>query len=379
MRTFATVLDENRSIGPGFDFLRVFLALSIMCFHSWTVTNQYFAPLNRDMTPVWIIHYSLVPMFFALSGFLISGSAGRLSLKNFLINRGIRIVPALAVDTLVCALIIGPIFTTVSLHQYFFSAQFAIFFLNVIGWVHFTLPGVFTTHAVPEVNGSLWTVPFELACYALIALLIVLKLMKKGLTVLSFVIAYLMLSLLVQLASLPTRLLWHGIGKVISVAFLEHEAQAVTAFVFGILAYQFRGYIYYSFGLLAASLLVVLGIAFAFPSMDAGQVPGLRFLLMPAIAYITIFVGLTKLPLPGFFRTGDYSYGIYLYHQPFLQIIISLFPAAALAPHTGPIFTFFAGLPFILAAAWLSWHLVEKPLLAFRKRFSIIAKSRAVV
>jgi peptidoglycan/LPS O-acetylase OafA/YrhL len=378
MKTFAGILNENRNIGPGFDFLRVFLALSIVTFHSWTVTNQYFAPFNWDATPAWIIHYTLVPMFFALSGFLVSGSAGRLSLKNFLINRGMRIVPALAVDTFVCALIIGPVFTTVPLHQYFISREFAVFFCNIFGWVHFTLPGVFTTHAVAEVNGSLWTVPFELACYALMSGLILLRWVKNLAAVSIFVFSYLVLAVVIWETGLVGHLPWHGVGKAISVAFIEHEAQAVTAFIFGVMAYQLRARIPYSIWLFAACVALVLGIAFAFPSMDAGEIPPLRLLLMPAIVYITIFIGLTRMPLPKFFKTGDYSYGIYLYHQPFLQIIITLFPVAALAPHTGPWCTLFAGLPLILGVAWLSWHLIEKPLLALRKRFSLMAKERGM-
>jgi len=376
MKSFGDVLATNKNVGPGFDFLRVFLALSIVTFHSWTVTNQYFAPVNHDNTP--IVHYTLVPMFFALSGFLISGSATRLSLKNFLLNRGARIVPALAVDTLVCALIIGPLFTTVALHSYFFSRQFCVFFFNMVGWVHFTLPGVFTDHTVPEVNGSLWTVPFEIGCYALISLLIILKLMTNRIFTLAFASGYLILSVLIQAFNVPAHIHSQALGKAVSVAFLEHEAQAVTAFLFGIIAYQMREIIPYSRWLLALSVAVILGIAFAFPSMAQGQVPALRFLLMPAIVYVTIFAGLTPLPLPKFFHTGDYSYGIYLYHQPFLQIIITLFPVAALAPHTGPWFTLVAGLPLVFFSATMSWHLVEKPCLALRKRFYIMAKTRAM-
>src|SRR6516165_4596561 len=363
MKSFGDVLATNKNVGPGFDFLRVFLALSIVTFHSWTVTNQYFAPVNHDNTPMWIVHYTLVPMFFALSGFLISGSATRLSLKNFLLNRGARIVPALAVDTLVCALIIGPLFTTVALHSYFFSRQFCVFFFNMVGWVHFTLPGVFTDHTVPEVNGSLWTVPFEIGCYALISLLIILKLMPTRMFALAFASGYLILSVLIQAFNVPAHIHSQALGKAVSVAFLEHEAQAVTAFLFGIIAYQMREIIPYSRWLLALSVAVILGIAFAFPSMAQGQVPALRFLLMPAIVYVTIFAGLTPLPLPKFFHTGDYSYGIYLYHQPSLQIIIPLFPLAALAPHTGPWFTLVAGLPLVFFSATMSWHLVEKPCL----------------
>lgn len=377
MKTVGFVLEENNNIGPGFDFLRVFLALSIVCFHSLTVTNQYFVPYSLDDTPFWIVHYSLVPMFFALSGFLISGSAGRLSLKNFLINRGLRIVPALAVDTFVCALIIGPIFTTVSLKHYFFSLEFASFFLNIVGWVHFTLPGVFMTHAVARVNGSLWTVPFELICYLMISIMIIVGVIKRRFTVLTFVFGYLLVAVLVQLSGILRLVHSHALGTMLSVVFIEHEAQAVTAFLFGIVAFQNRHRIPYSPYLFAFCFLTILAIAFALP-MDQGQSAIMRFILLPALAYVTVFIGLTPMPLPDFFKTGDYSYGIYLYHQPFLQIVISLFPALALAPHTGAAFTFFVGLPFVIAVAWLSWHYVEKPLLALRKRFSIVAKIRGV-
>jgi peptidoglycan/LPS O-acetylase OafA/YrhL len=377
MKTLGEVLEQNKNIGPGFDFLRVFLALSIVCFHSLTVTNQYFTPYSLDDTPFWIVHYSLVPMFFALSGFLISGSAGRLSLKNFLINRGLRIVPALAVDTFVCALIIGPIFTTVSLNHYFFTKEFASFFLNIIGWVHFTLPGVFMTHAVARVNGSLWTVPFELVCYLMISIMIVIGVIKHRFLVLAFVLAYLFTALAIQLTGALGFVHSPPIQKFVSVVFIEHEAQAVTGFLFGIVAYQNRLRIPYSPYLFAACVAAILAIAFTLP-MAQGQSPLLRFILLPALAYVTVFIGLTPMPLPKFFKTGDYSYGIYLYHQPFLQIVISLFPAFALAPHTGAAFTFLVGLPFIIGIAWLSWHFVEKPLLALRKRFTIIAKIRGI-
>lgn len=377
MKTIGTVLDENKNIGPGFDFLRIALALSIVAFHSLTVTNQYFAPWSLDDTAFWIVHYSLVPMFFALSGFLISGSAARLSIKNFLINRGLRIVPALAVDTCVCALIIGPIFTTVSLRHYFFSYQFAIFFANIIGWVHFTLPGVFMTHAVARVNGSLWTVPFELMCYLMISIMIVTAVIKHRITVLVFVLGYLVVATVIQFSHLLQLVHSATLATVISVVFIEHEAQAVTAFLFGIIAYQNRKIIPYSGYLFVTCAALILGIAFILP-MQQGQSTLLRFILLPALAYVTVFIGLTPIRLPRFFRTGDYSYGIYLYHQPFLQIVISLFPAMALAPHTGAAFTFVVGLPFVIAVAWLSWHFVEKPLLALRKRFSIVAKIRGV-
>jgi len=374
MATIAEVLDKNKQIGPGFDFMRVFLALSVVLLHSLTVTNQYFVPYNLDNTPLWIVHYSLVPMFFALSAFLVSASAERLSPKNFLINRVMRIIPALTGVTFVSALIIGPLFTSVSLRDYFFSFQFAAFFLNIIGWVRFTLPGVFMTHAVAEVNGSLWTVPFELSCYVMVSGLILLRVMQVRWLVPAFLVVYLVASVLVQTLDIPDAIHWHGVGKIISVAFIEHESQPVTAFLFGIVLYQNRHHILYSRWLFGTCLALVFGIVFAFPSMTAGGGVVLRFILMPALVYITVFLGLTPLRLPRFFRTGDYSYGIYLYHQPFLQVVMSLFPAMALVPVTGVAFTFLAGLPFFFGAAWLSWHLVERPLLKLRKNLSLTVR-----
>ena len=119
-KTFGHVLAAHRGLGPGFDFLRIALAFSIVLAHSFLLTgnDEFFRS-----TPLWFAEYALVPMFFALSGFLIAGSAQRLSLKNFLLNRGLRIVPALAVDIVVCALIIGPLLTPVALSAYFSSAD----------------------------------------------------------------------------------------------------------------------------------------------------------------------------------------------------------------------------------------------------------------
>ena len=375
MRTFGSILEERRGIGPGFDFLRLALALSIVGLHALTTTNHYFAPRSLDDTAFWIVHYSLVPMFFAVSGFLICGSAMRLSLWNFLINRGLRIVPALLVNTCVCALVIGPIVTTVPWRDYFFSSQFATFFLNVIGWVHFSLPGVFTTHPVARVNGSLWTVPFELVCYALISALILTRALHRRWLVLGLTLSYLVTAAGLDATGAINQIGAPWLARLFSIAFLEYEAQAVTAFLFGVALYQSRGRIPYSPKLFAAAVAVTLAIAFVLP-MPIGAGTAMRFILLPTLAYITVFIGLTPMPLPRFFRTGDYSYGIYLYHQPLLQIVIVLFPVLSLASPYGGLFTFAAGLPFVIGVAWLSWHVIEKPILAMRRRYSIAARQR---
>ena len=93
MTTFGKMLDEDKGIGPGFDFLRLALASSIVLFHAFLLTGN----LWIRFTPFWFAEYAIVPMFFALSGFLVTASATRLPLGQFAINRILRLIPALAV------------------------------------------------------------------------------------------------------------------------------------------------------------------------------------------------------------------------------------------------------------------------------------------
>jgi peptidoglycan/LPS O-acetylase OafA/YrhL len=67
------------------------------------------------------------------------------------------------------ALVLGALFTTLPLRHYLMSPELGSYFGNIVGLVHFTLPGVFEHNPVPQViNSQLWTIPFELECYFLL-------------------------------------------------------------------------------------------------------------------------------------------------------------------------------------------------------------------
>ena len=176
MRSIGNVLKESRGIGPGFDFLRVALAFSVLFYHepgSFTAT-----PHINDGPIESMIGRCILPMFFGLSGFLITGSALRLKLPDFLINRGMRIFPALCVEIMLSALIIGPIFTKLSLFQYFTSRSTYHYFTNIVGLINYALPGVFYQNPTSTINISLWTIPFELGCYGLMSIFIIFKILR---------------------------------------------------------------------------------------------------------------------------------------------------------------------------------------------------------
>jgi len=115
-------------------------------------------------------------MFFALSGFLVAGSLERSKTTlTFIGLRLIRIYPALAVEVALSAFLIGMAVTAFPLVTYFQDPLFLKYLLNVIGDIHYNLPGVFENNPVPKiVNAQLWTVPVELMCYVALTVLVLL-------------------------------------------------------------------------------------------------------------------------------------------------------------------------------------------------------------
>src|SRR3954469_8816088 len=176
MRSIGQSLRDQGGVGPGFDLLRLVLAFSVLFIHC-----SLWRPVGPDLDllplfpslplPTWAFTTAIVPLFFALSGFLVAGSAESLSLTDFITNRALRIVPALAVEITLCALLLGPLTTSVAWASYFSDAQFYRYFLNAFGWIQYELPGVFKDNPHTDyVNGSLWTVPHEISVYIVLAI-----------------------------------------------------------------------------------------------------------------------------------------------------------------------------------------------------------------
>ncbi len=73
---------------------------------------------------------------------MVAGSALRTRrLIPFLGLRVLRLLPALFVEVTLSAIILGAIFTDLPLSQYYTEPMFWEYFLNIIGDVHFHLPG----------------------------------------------------------------------------------------------------------------------------------------------------------------------------------------------------------------------------------------------
>src|SRR3954463_10343097 len=161
MQTVGSVLDRRGGLAPGFDLLRIVLAVSVVVWHGRAIVNNEITRVDGFFE---LGSYGIIAAFFGLSGFLITGSALRLRLRDFLLNRALRIIPALAVEIVLSAVVLGPLFTDLPLSGYATDPQTYRYFANILGLIIHPLPGVFAHNPTDVVNGSLWTIPHEIDC-----------------------------------------------------------------------------------------------------------------------------------------------------------------------------------------------------------------------
>ena len=346
--------------------------MSILLAHSYQISSGLVSVAEGE--PFWLLVFLQVPMFFALSGFLVAGSASRLSLRSFLVNRAFRIYPALITEVVLSTFIIGLLFTKVGWLDFFASDKFWLYLTNLFGLPHYKLPGVFADNPLRyKVNGSLWTVPFELICYALMSLMIVSGLVKKTAGLLIFAVAVAMFGAdpLVFYHVLDVAALQHGNAEMVYIyenILNPNFTMTFAYFVWGVAAYRVCDRIPYSKAL--AALCVLLVVALSLYGAPYEKEVWFKFLMLPIGVYLTLFIGLTPLPLPRLLRSGDYSYGVYLYGFPVQQAV-----QACLGGPGSMWLNFGLAAPIIFLWSRFSWSFVEKPALDFRKRMSRGASS----
>ena len=337
----------------GFDYLRIGLALAVMVWHSFPIS--YGKPFETMVLGSWArpMVAFILPAFFALSGFLVAGSLERnTSLLRFAALRAIRIMPALGVEVLLSALILGPLLTTVSLVAYLSDGEFHEYFLNVFGIIQFDLPGLFETNPISRiVNGQLWTIPYELECYAALAALAALGLVRRPMLMLAAVTGLQLAVIVITYQPLVLGSPLPELGGVFSGRLL------VMSFLWGVALFRLRDLVPFSgwLAVMAAALSIALMLV---PLGDA---------LAPLpIAYAVAYVGLQQLRSTPIVALGDFSYGIFLYGFAVQQTVASL---GAWTHHW--YINLALAVPLVTLFAAFSWYGVEKPALALRKRLSV--------
>jgi peptidoglycan/LPS O-acetylase OafA/YrhL len=383
--TFKTILDDNGGAGMGFDLLRLALATLILLVHSsWVVGTQgvttsilnFIFHINPETvsglaqataehpTTLWVhpnehqltglgrpLTLSYLPMFFALSGFLVTGSALRARrLIPFLGLRVLRLLPALFVEVTLSAIILGAIFTQLPLLQYYASPIFWSYFLNIIGDVHLYLPGVFSRNNTDIVNSNLWTLPWELQCYIVMSIMMVTGvLFRRNILTILFGIA-------------TAAVLYASFANGFQVVPAQVGGPTlVYYFVVGVLMFLWRDKFVFHDGF----FLVSVGLSYILMMS-----PQTVFIYPVLLTYITVFIGLFPFPRFSLIKSGDYSYGIYLYGFPVTQAVFAGSLLMGFSQHGN--LAVIAPLAVLATAAFaaLSWHGVEKHCLKLKRYIS---------
>lgn len=338
-----------------FHVIRHLAAMAVVLTHSFSIpTGLYASEPLVALTGTSIGHYA-VDVFFLLSGFLVTQSIARnKDLVRFTLARLLRIFPALLVSVLLTALVLGPAVSSIPASSYF-ADPLTWKYIAGAGSTLFddgTLPGVFA--AQPEagkINIPLWTLKYELAAYALLGVMVALSLLRAR-----WVIALFLATLALAYVAGRSVYAWPA-----SEGMVSNLLHLLPAFFIGSAAYLLRDRIPY--GLPLAALLALS--AFLLRDTPAYEIAE-KLLFASVVLWIAF---LPSRAGQAFARTGDYSYGIYIFHFPILQTIHMSFPGI------GPAALFVVGMAATLPMAALSWHWIEKPGMRLRGRFEDAVRS----
>lgn len=323
-----------------FDFLRLSAAFGVLLSHQFALSGK----------PEPIFLYSSwgglgVLVFFAISGYLVAGSwvhdphLGRFAARRFL-----RVWPGLAVATCVTVFVLGPTVTSLNIDAYFSDKSTWTYF-KLLGLWNFEmqLPGIFPNNPAKfSANGSLWTIPFEVKAYLILAIIGALGFFKRNGIV--FLAAFIALAF------------WFF--AVLEIGYENPRRmhyQIIIIFFFGASIWILRAHwLKYKIKFLFLSSLVVAALWFL----------GLNDMALTlGIPLATIIFGSFATPIvQGVGRFGDISYGLYIYAYPVQQTVVwatenslSVFEGACIV------------IPVTIVIALLSWHFIEKPAIGMKK------------
>jgi peptidoglycan/LPS O-acetylase OafA/YrhL len=322
-----------RQHANGFDLIRLVAAVLVLWSHQHAL-------MGLPQPTVALLQGSIgglgLYIFFAVSGYLNTISASRhRSMPVFLFNRALRIYPALAVCTAL-TVVLGAI--VASDLRAFLSPKILSYVAKnttLLFGVKTSLPSVFEQSPFPgALNGSLWSLPFEVKMYIVLALGLAAARYNLVAPIVVFGSAALMavLSAIGVLPALPVGNWW----IIFSTLFLAGSMVAATQ----------------SIVRLPLSIGALIAVALALGGFG-------QQLLMWQLLLTAIVIAVGCVHLPKWLRLPlDLSYGVFLYAFPIQQVSTMLFTRFWLALAFSVVVTF--------TLALLSAVFIERPALKLK-------------
>jgi peptidoglycan/LPS O-acetylase OafA/YrhL len=331
-----------------FGLLRLIFAMSVLVSHSIELVDG-----SRSREPITCLFGTLslgelgVDGFFLVSGYLIAQSfENSVSVTSFLWKRVLRIYPAFVVAFVLSILVVGPL-SGADMNA-----------LRGSGWVKQIvqmmflgvplLPRAFKDLHYPSLNGAMWTIPYEFACYLIIGIIGLLGALRSRWIIGSAMTGLLLLSAFVHVGNDIFTLPSNFAGS------SNDAIRFASLFVSGTAFYVFRNFISYRNDLAAFAAIAFIASLFNHTTAEIA--------VRTVGGYLILWFAFLK-DAPGLNRINnetDISFGTYLYAWPIQSLLIKFVPD--ITPLSVMILTTFSA----AAMAYLSWCLIEKPSLSLR-------------
>lgn len=335
-----------------FDLLRILAATQVVIFHS-VMYLHLTPPPGYNI----FLYFAGVPMFFTMSGYLISASYERNNdLKNYFKNRIFRIYPALwfcIFLTIVTAGIFGGI--------NFINPQAPVWLASqLVGGIY--TPGFLKHYGIGAYNSSLWTIPVELQFYIVLPIIYYLInrffIKSKG-SNMPFYLAWAVFFIigLGLRSKFPNLLEDHefGAAKLFRYSFIPH----FYLFLAGVILQRLNAS---KWPIIAGKALYWLAFYILFCYFVPQTTAIIDLISTLILAMFTISLAYTA---PGFshrfLRGNDISYGVYIYHGLIINILVQLH-------YTGEWTDVGIVLPTAIVIALFSWKFIEEPMLRRKKK-----------
>ncbi|GAL68311.1 acyltransferase family protein [Jejuia pallidilutea] len=325
----------NKINTNNFDFLRVVFASTVAIAHLIELSQ-----INSFQPYLKFFNTRLaIDGFFIISGFLIAKSyESNKKLKVYIKKRIKRIVPAYFFVILLCAIFFSAV-STEAFSDYFFSKQFWRYLvanLSFQNYIEPCLPGVFEGNLTCAVNGALWTIKIEEAFYLLLPLFYYVIDSKK--------VNIYILSVSIYLVSV-VYFSYFYYADMYSIA--KQLPGALAFFITGVMYYRnFEFLIKWKHYFIIPCLVLFVLEQYVFST----------YIFKPiTYGFMVFYVAYNFKWLNNFGKYGDFTYGIYIYHFPLIQIFVHY----NLFHDYNPILVSILLLFFVLIASVLSWYLLE--------------------
>lgn len=340
-----TLENSMHGISSNVNLCRFICAALVILCHAYPLTYNSTDAMLRFTNGQCSFGGLAVAILFFFSGLYVTKSMTRRSgTGEYIKARCIRIFPPLIFVVFLCTFVIGPICTELSVGSYFGNISTYIYLLNGIMIPVHNLPGVFTQSVyAATVNGPLWTMAIEFACY--IALLVFYKIYckfgkkKRCLVALAVMIAAGCMGIYVLADRIPAL-------SIFSAAIIP-----ILAFFIGTAYYIGRKNVRLDWRLGFAGIIVLILSA---------KIPFYNIILLLVMPYVILSLTVGTKQILQNLKILELSYEMYLLGWPIQQILI-----CNLNIGTSPWTNFAIALPVDIFISWLVFQIAEKP---FRKK-----------